>query len=92
MREVVSRGQQKLLGIAMAVALTRHIAQDTHRSLTLLLDDPAAELDPLRTQALLETVQGLNAQLVVTALRPDQTPLEKPEAVFHVERGIVKRL
>jgi len=91
-REVLSRGQQKLLGVAMALAMTRYIAQAAHRTPTLLLDDPAAELDIARTEALLGVVRGLGAQLVVTALRPDQTPLGIPNAVFHVEQGKVKRL
>jgi recombinational DNA repair ATPase RecF len=58
----------------------------------LLLDDPAAELDTAHTQALLQTVLGLGTQLVVTTLRADDTVLGVPDAVFHVERGSVKRL
>jgi DNA replication and repair protein RecF len=91
-RERVSRGQQKLLGVAMAVAMARYLALAAGRTPTLLLDDPAAELDAGRTDALLQTVRALGAQLVVTALRPDDTLLGVPEAVFHVEQGSVKRL
>jgi DNA replication and repair protein RecF len=91
-REVVSRGQQKLLGVAMAVSMARYIAQSAGRTPTLLLDDPAAELDAGRTEALLQTVRGLGAQLVVTALHPEDTLLGVPDAVFHVEHGSVKRL
>ncbi len=76
----------------MAVAMTRLVAEVAGRVPTLLLDDPAAELDPARTRALLETVLQLDAQLVVTTLRPEYTPLGIPDAVFHVERGAVKRL
>ena len=92
MREVVSRGQQKLLGVAMAVAMARYIAQAAGRIPTLLLDDPAAELDTGRTEALLQTVLELKAQLVVTALHPQDRVLGVPDAVFHVEHGGVKRL
>jgi DNA replication and repair protein RecF len=91
-REVVSRGQQKLLGIAMAVSMSRYVAQTAGRTPTLLLDDPAAELDAARTDALLQTVRSLGAQLVVTALQADDTLLGIPDAVFHVEHGGVKRL
>src|ERR1700733_1133643 len=52
-REVVSRAEQKLLGIAMAVAMARYLADGAGHPSTLLLDDPAAELDTDRTGALL---------------------------------------
>ena len=44
-RELVSRGQQKLLGAAMALTMSRYVAEAAGRAPTLLLDDPAAELD-----------------------------------------------
>jgi DNA replication and repair protein RecF len=91
-REVVSRGQQKLLGMAMAIAMARYLAQASGRTPALLLDDPAAELDAEHTAALLQTVQALEAQLIVTALRPEESGLGVPDAVFHVEQGGVKRL
>jgi len=91
-REVVSRGQQKLLGVAMAVAMARYLAESADRSSTLLLDDPAAELDASRTAALLETVRSLGAQMVVTSLQPSDQRLGVPDAVFHVEQGSVRRL
>jgi DNA replication and repair protein RecF len=91
-REVVSRGQQKLLGVAMALSMARYIAEVADRTPTLLLDDPAAELDLARTEALLAAVRGLGAQLVVTALHPTDRVLGVPDAVFHVEQGGVKRL
>jgi DNA replication and repair protein RecF len=91
-REVVSRGQQKLLGIAMAVAMARYLADGAAHPSTLLLDDPAAELDTDRTGALLSTVRELSSQLVVTALNAEDTRLGIPGAVFHVERGSVERL
>jgi DNA replication and repair protein RecF len=91
-REVVSRGQQKLLGVAMAVAMARYLAEAAGRPSTLLLDDPAAELDADRTDALLRTVRALGAQLVVTSLKLEDTSLGTPNALFHVEQGSVKRL
>ncbi len=91
-REVVSRGQQKLLGVAMAVTMARYLAESVGRQSTLLLDDPAAELDAERTEALLQTVRDLGAQLVVTSLQAHDTRLGMPDAVFHVEHGTVKRL
>jgi DNA replication and repair protein RecF len=91
-REVVSRGQQKLLGVAMAVTMAQYLSESAGRQSTLLLDDPAAELDAERTEALLQTVGDLGAQLVVTSLQARDTRLGEPDAVFHVEHGTVKRL
>lgn len=89
-RDVVSRGQQKLLGVAMAVSMARYLEEAADRPSTLLLDDPAAELDTERTVALLETVQGLGAQLIVTSLLANDHRLGLPDAVFHVEQGSVR--
>ena len=91
-REIVSRGQQKLLGVAMAIAMTRYLAERADRPSTLLLDDPAAELDAERSAALLETIRSLETQLVVTSLEADDRRFGVPEAVFHVEHGTVKQL
>jgi DNA replication and repair protein RecF len=91
-REVVSRGQQKILGAAMALCMARCVAEVANRASTLLLDDPAAELDPAHTRRLLAAVAQLGGQVVMTALRPEDTALGRPETVFHVEHGGVNRV
>jgi DNA replication and repair protein RecF len=91
-RQVVSRGQQKILGAAMALAMARYVAEVAGRVSTLLLDDPAAELDAGHTRRLLDAVARLQGQLVVTALHPEDTALGTPDAVFHVEQGGAKRV
>ncbi len=89
-RDLVSRGQQKVIGSAMALTMTRYVAEVAGRAPTLLLDDPAAELDRSHTKALLTAVSAIGGQLVVTALRPEDTPLGTPDQVFHVEHKEVK--
>jgi DNA replication and repair protein RecF len=89
-RDLVSRGQQKLLGAAMALTMSRYVAEAAGRAPTLLLDDPAAELDRPHTQRLLAAVAALGGQLVVTALHAEETPLGTPDRVFHVEHNEVK--
>jgi len=89
-REQVSRGQQKLLGAAMSLTMSRYVAEAASRAPTLLLDDPAAELDRAHTERLLAAVASLGGQLVVTALRVEDTPLGTPDRVFHVEHNEVK--
>jgi DNA replication and repair protein RecF len=91
-RDVVSRGQQKVLGAAMALTMARYLAECTGQAPALLLDDPAAELDHPHTESLLGAVGKLGGQLVVTALRPEDTPLGAPDRVFHVEQGGLKAL
>jgi DNA replication and repair protein RecF len=89
-REVASRGQQKLLGVAMVLAQLRLLRERLDLVSTLLLDDPAAELDPGRLARFVGEVKDLHCQLVLTSL---QAPLEafgRADRVFHVEQGRVK--
>jgi len=89
-REMLSRGQQKLIGAAMALTMSRYVAAAATRAPVLLLDDPAAELDRVHTERLLAAVASLGGQLVVTALRAEGTSLGTPDRVFHVEHNEVK--
>lgn len=91
-REVLSRGQQKLLGACMALAITRLVTSLRGRPPVLLLDDPAAELDAQRTQALIEEIRATTGQLVVTALHAEDLRFGTPERTFHVEQGRVTTL
>ena len=91
-KDVISRGQQKLLGAAMALSMADHLARIAGKVPTLLLDDPAAELDPPHAAALLAAVAQLGGQHIVTAMRPDMLPPPVPDRVFHVEQGGVKPL
>jgi DNA replication and repair protein RecF len=91
-REVLSRGQQKLVAAALVLALLQRLRDDHSTPPTLLLDDPAAELDTQRLGALVEMVKGLNCQLIVTSLHADLSNFGIPERVFHVERGVVTSL
>jgi len=91
-REVLSRGQQKLVGAALALALAREVGTARGQAPVLLLDDPAAELDALHTEALIRAVRGWQGQLVVTALERAPAALGPPEAAFHVEQGRVTTL
>ena len=76
----------------MALTMSRYIQEVTGTVPALLLDDPAAELDRAHTESMLAAVSTLGGQLVVTSLRPEESPLGVPDRVFHVEQGGVKRL
>lgn len=88
-REVLSRGQQKLVAIAMTLAQIQLLREKTAITPTLLLDDPAAELDEAHLQKFIEEVSRLKCQLVVTSLQPESDLFGRPEKVFHVEQGRV---
>ncbi len=89
-REVLSRGQQKLGAVALTLAQLQWLKTDHGVVPTLLLDDPAAELDEGRLAGFIGEVQSLEAQLVVTSLSREATPLGQPERLFHVEQGRVE--
>ncbi|MEO7775137.1 MAG: DNA replication/repair protein RecF [Steroidobacteraceae bacterium] len=89
-REVLSRGQQKLVASAMVIALLRRLRELGEGSATLLLDDPAAELDSERLGNFVSLVRSLEGQLVVTTLQASSEIFGKPDQLFHVERGGVK--
>ncbi|MDE2219986.1 MAG: DNA replication/repair protein RecF [Gammaproteobacteria bacterium] len=91
-REVLSRGQQKLLGAALALSMARLAGSEDRRPPTLLLDDPAAELDREHTGALLAEIRKMKGQLVVTALQPTESQFGSPDKAFHVEHGRVTTL
>ncbi len=91
-REVLSRGQQKLLGAALALSMARLAGSEGRRPPTLLLDDPAAELDAQHTHALLAEIRTMRGQLVVTALQSEGAQFATPDRTFHVEHGRVTTL
>jgi DNA replication and repair protein RecF len=89
-REVLSRGQQKLLGTSMALAMARLASRSSSERLPiLLLDDPAAELDRARTRLLIDEIAGFSCQLIVTSLDGNPPEFGPPERRFHVEQGRV---
>jgi DNA replication and repair protein RecF len=89
-RQVASRGQQKLIAAAMILAQLRMLRNEFRASPTLLLDDPAAELDADRLKAFIEQVLLLRCQLVLTSLRQDPGAFGTPDRMFHVEQGRVR--
>lgn len=89
-RDVVSRGQQKLIVAALVLAQVDRLEADEAGRSVLLVDDPAAELDAGSLRRLLAEVHARPAQLVVTALSADAVGPEPGFPRFHVERGRVQ--
>ena len=88
-REVLSRGQQKLMAVALTLAQLRLLKEMSGTTPTLLLDDPAAELDAVHLGYFVRQIALLGCQLVITSLQPETPAFGTPERVFHVEQGRV---
>ena len=88
-REVLSRGQQKLVAVAMTLAQLTLLREATQATPTLLLDDPAAELDGDHLRRFIQQVMQLQPQLVLTSLHAESHLFGTPDRVFHVEQGRV---
>ena len=88
-REEISRGQQKLAAAALVLAQIRVLAGAQGHGGTLLLDDPAAELDESALSALLAVLEKLPAQRIFTGLTEASLAGSQPSPMFHVEQGHV---
>lgn len=88
-RDRISRGQQKLLAASLVIAQLRLFPLDPSFRPTLLLDDPAAELDSARLGALIGEISGCSVQLIVTALDPHFRALGAPGRRYVVAAGVV---
>lgn len=86
-KQVFSRGQQKLLICVMYLA---QVANDPQPGI-LLIDDLPAELDSIRRERLMAAVASTGAQLFVTATEDNLIPLAawNKNKLFHVEHGEV---
>ncbi len=91
-RETLSRGQQKLVAVAMIISQLRLLQEEQGMRAVLLLDDPAAELDEKNLQLLFLELSSLNSQMIATSLTPETALFQAPKATFHVEQGRVVRL
>ncbi len=92
-RAFVSRGQQKLLAVAMALAQAQLVAEATGRAPIILLDDLEAELATEWQQRLIAALLRYPGQSLVTSLEWRDalaTPASRNDyTVFHVEHGLV---
>lgn len=89
--EVLSRGQLKILAIAMLIAQGFLFHTRTGRHSIYLIDDLAAELDLERRMQVAELLNELGGQVIVTGVRKEDLVTLWPETetvkLFHVEQG-----
>ena len=86
-KDRISRGQQKLLAASLLMAQLNLFPEDPLVRPTLLLDDPAAELDGDRLMELISQVSRQSVQLVVTSLSADFAALGSPGRSYQLANG-----
>ena len=91
-KDRISRGQQKLLAAALLIAQLTQFSMEAAVRPTLLLDDPAAELDSERLFALIHEVSRRAVQLVVTSLSAEFTAFGAPGRRYGVIGGVLTEL
>jgi DNA replication and repair protein RecF len=91
-KDRISRGQQKLLAAALLMAQLKLFPEDGSVRPSLLLDDPAAELDDDRLTGLIREVSAHSVQLIVTTLHNEFSAFGTPGRRFRVETGHVEPL
>jgi DNA replication and repair protein RecF len=88
-KDRISRGQQKLLAASLLVAQVKLFPEGGVQP-TLLLDDPAAELDDQRLAGLIQEVSQQAVQLIVTTLHGEFAAFGTPGKRFTLEHGEVR--
>ncbi len=91
-KDRISRGQQKLLAASLLIAQLKLFPENAPLQPSLLLDDPAAELDDERLAGLIREVSGHSVQLVVTTLHGEFSAFGTPGRRFSVQEGRITDL
>lgn len=80
---VLSRGEKKLLVVALVVSQLQVVCQQTQKSPIVLMDDIDAELDSNAIELLLEMLVSLPCQLMITSLSTDIEPVIQQKIAEH---------
>jgi DNA replication and repair protein RecF len=91
-KDRISRGQQKLLASSLLMAQLSLFPNDAQIRPTLLLDDPAAELDSERLLGLIREVTTQSVQLVVTSLSTNFDAFGMPGRRYLISAGAVEQV
>jgi DNA replication and repair protein RecF len=91
-KDRISRGQQKLLASSLLMAQLSLFPNDAQIRPTLLLDDPAAELDSERLLGLIREVMEQSVQLVVTSLSTNFSGFGLPGRRYVISAGAVEQV
>lgn len=95
--EVLSRGQTKIVVLAMLIAQGRVLRRVRHQACVYLLDDLAAELDKEHLSRGMELLLDQDAQIFMTGTNKEALLALVPKALlsgiglFHVKQGVVSQ-
>lgn len=88
--KTLSRGQQKMLVVALNLALIDLIRARKGTRPVVLVDDLAAELDVPNQMRVVHDVRARSVQAFVTSIQDPNELLVDEASVFHVEHGQLK--
>jgi len=94
-KDFVSRGQLKLLMLALKLAQVQHLLETGFQSGCILIDDAVAELDFSSRTKLLEFLATLNIQVFITATEKNEFgDLSQigDYKLFFVEQGVITEI
>ena len=84
-RNVLSRGQQKMLVFSLQLAQCLHLHASTGSSPIILIDDISSELDSNYLNRLVKTLNELKLQSMVSVIDPSILNTNEISTMFHVE-------
>lgn len=89
-----SRGQQKILAIALKLAQATHLFEQYRKSSIYLIDELPAELDHARCERVLKLLADLKNQVLITSVSQEPVAGLTDQEIkwFHVERGNVSSM
>lgn len=91
-KEVLSRGQQKIVLYALTLAQVTDYHRNRNTQILMLCDDLQSELDDTRTTSLVETLLSQGHQLFVTGTSQHVNSKAQSKAMFHVKQGLIRKL
>ncbi len=94
-RDRISRGEQKMLAIALRLAQAELLqSRGDREQCVLLVDDLASELDPERRSSLLRVLGECGCQVFITAtdLESIEDTAMRTAKLFHVEHGVLQEV
>lgn len=92
-KEVLSRGQQKALILALYLAQSQLFVDSTGHYPILLIDDLVAEFDPMRLKQALSLLHQQAAQLFITAIDSQTLPMSAitdDYTQLHIQAGQIQ--
>ena len=85
-----SRGQQKVLTMAMKIAQAKYLKEHCDKSSIYLIDELPAELDKQRREIAFDLFTQLNSQIIISAVSKESVDYIKRDIKwFHVEQSCV---